>query len=226
MFALPLISDVSLQQINCCYVQSHVYSDADSPFEPPKRLVFGWRRNPTSASWREAELGRNLHHDFRLAISDRDVRRLDWIASRRFDHGAVFLDRLGCLRPKGVSPAIGRKRCNIRQLFRGAEVRSRDDVIAELQTLGGNQRIDGQIREEIDNGIRTAVRRDILESRGDRPALSTRGIADYQRDFLKDQFVAAMQGHAWAEREDSIRRFSRWLGFRRTGPTLRIPLDR
>src|SRR5260221_9331404 len=37
---------------------------------------------------------------------------------------------------------------------------------------------------------------------------------------LKDQFVAAMQGHAWAERNDSIRRFSRWLGFRRTGPSI------
>lgn len=65
-------------------------------------FVRRWRRNPTSACWCEAEFGSNRHHDFRLAISDRDVRRLDWIASRRFDHGAVFLDCLGRLRPKTV----------------------------------------------------------------------------------------------------------------------------
>jgi len=37
--------------------------------------------------------------------------------------------------------------------------------------------------------------------------------------------MAAMQGHAWAERNDSIRKFSRWLGFRRTGRPLMMPLD-
>jgi hypothetical protein len=110
--------------------------------------------------------------------------------------------------------------CNIRQMFRGAEVRSRDDVIAELQTLAGSQSLDAQVREELDNGIRTAVRRGILENRGDGLALFTRNIADYERGFLKDQFVAAMQGHAWAERNDNIRRFARWLGFRRTGPSI------
>jgi hypothetical protein len=83
--------------------------------------------------------------------------------------------------------------CNIRQMFRGAEVRSRDDVIAELQALAGGQRLDAQVREELDNGIRTAVRRGILENRGDGLALFTRNIADYERGFLKDQFVAAMQ---------------------------------
>ena len=29
-----------------------------------------------------------------------------------------------------------------------------------------------------------------------------------------------MQGHAWAERDESIRRFARWLGFRHTGPSI------
>ena len=110
--------------------------------------------------------------------------------------------------------------CNIRQMFRGTEVRNRGDVIAELQTLVVDQHIDDQVREEFENGIRTAVRRGILESRENGLALAARNIADYQRDFLKDQFVAAMQGHAWAEREDSIRKFSRWLSFRRTGPSI------
>ncbi len=122
----------------------------------------------------------------------------------------------------GAESDVGREDlvCNIRQMFRGIEVRNREEVIAELQTLAGDQRIDDQVREELDNGIRTAVRRGILENRGGGLALATRNIADYQRNFLKDQFVAAMQGHAWANREDSIRKFSRWLGFRRTGPSI------
>src|SRR5262249_24891079 len=75
-------------------------------------------------------------------------------------------------------------------------------------------------QEEIDSAIRTAARRSILENRGDKLALCTRSIADYKRDALKDQFLASMQGHARAERDESIRRFARWLGFRRTGPSI------
>ena len=134
----------------------------------------------------------------------------------------------GCDRAgKPITEQRRRDRCgpgrfifNIRQMFRGTEVRNRGDVIAELQTLVVDQHIDDQVREEFENGIRTAVRRGILESRENGLALAARNIADYQRDFLKDQFVAAMQGHAWAEREDSIRKFSRWLSFRRTGPSI------
>lgn len=110
--------------------------------------------------------------------------------------------------------------CNIRQMFSGAEVRSRDDVIARLQASTDNERLDDQIREELNNAIRTAVRRGILEHRGDGLALSARNITDYQREFLKDQYLASMQARGWVDREESIRRFARWLGFRRTGPTI------
>jgi AIPR protein len=108
--------------------------------------------------------------------------------------------------------------CNIRQMFRGAEVRTREYVIGELEAQIGDQSRGNQIQEELDNAIRTAVRRGILENKHDGLVLFTRSIADYNRDFLKDQFAASMQGHAWTEREYSIRRFARWLGFRRTGP--------
>jgi hypothetical protein len=107
--------------------------------------------------------------------------------------------------------------CNIRQLFRGFEVRKREDVI---DALAGDRPHDDSLREEFDNGIRTAVRRGILERKGDHLSLSTRSIADFEREDLKEQFLAAMQGHTWTEREDSIRRFARWLGFRRTGPSI------
>jgi hypothetical protein len=68
------------------------------------------------------------------------------------------------------------------------------------------------------NVIRTAVRRGILESSGEEVAIATRNISDYERDFLKGQFLASMQGRGWTDRSESIRTFARWLGFRRTGP--------
>ena len=110
--------------------------------------------------------------------------------------------------------------CNIRQLFRSSEVKTREEVISALQTSTGEQHFDDLMREELDNIIRTAVRRGILEHRGDGLTIATRSIADYERTFLKDQFVASMQGRGWMERNESIRAFARWLGFRRTGPAI------
>jgi hypothetical protein len=46
------------------------------------------------------------------------------------------------------------------------------------------------------------------------------GIEDYERAFLKDQFLASMHGLGWNDRDASIRRFARWLGFRRAGPAI------
>src|SRR5262249_35159789 len=110
--------------------------------------------------------------------------------------------------------------CSIRQLFRGTDVRSREEIVAELNSVAMELGNTEQVQEEIDGAIRTAARRNILESRGDKLTLCTRSITDYRRDALKDQFLASMQGHAWAERDESIRRFARWLGFRRTGPSI------
>jgi len=105
----------------------------------------------------------------------------------------------------------------IRHLFNGGGVRSRDEAIAELAKQSGSDISDSKIKEELDNVLRTAVRRGILAHKGTGLAVSGRNIADYDRDFLKDQFLASMQGRSWTEREDSIRMFARWLGFGRTG---------
>lgn len=41
-------------------------------------------------------------------------------------------------------------------------------------------------------------------------------------DFLKSQFLAAISEHGrvWTAREDAIRAFARWLGFRRSGSVI------
>ena len=109
--------------------------------------------------------------------------------------------------------------CNVRQIFRGYEARSREDAIAALQAFLVNPLpANYPVREELDSIIRTAVRRNILESRGDGLALATRSIVDYRRDFLSDQLVASMPGRSWIERDESVRRFAIWLGFRRASP--------
>jgi hypothetical protein len=72
----------------------------------------------------------------------------------------------------------------------------------------------------LDDTIRTAVRRGILDNTGGNLKIGAKSIEQYEREFLKDQFLASLGGSAWTEREDAIRAFARWLGFRRTGPAI------
>lgn len=107
---------------------------------------------------------------------------------------------------------------SIRQLFNGSGVRSRDDIITELARLSGYSRTSARIREDMENTIRTAVRRGILVSNEDGLAIQAHTITEFDKEFLKEQFLASMRGRGWTERDDSIRMFARWLGYRRTGP--------
>ncbi|KZD25691.1 AIPR family protein [Tardiphaga robiniae] len=105
----------------------------------------------------------------------------------------------------------------LREVFSDGLVRDRDGAIVELARQFGFRRTGSKVREDIDKLIRTAVRRGILGSNGKGLSLAASKISDYERDFLKDQFVASMPSRAWIERTDSIRAFARWLGYRRTG---------
>ena len=108
----------------------------------------------------------------------------------------------------------------IRQVFGDGEPRDRERAVRELARELGYQRTGSRIGENLDNAIRTAVRRGILENQGSALSLYARSIESYERDFLKDQFVASLQGRVWKDRDDAIRGFARWLGFRRTGPQI------
>jgi hypothetical protein len=79
---------------------------------------------------------------------------------------------------------------------------------------------DPKARSDAENIIQAAVRRGILEDGGDEISLLARNIAGYPREMLKDQFLASLNGSNWTERSESISRFARWLGFRRTGPNI------
>jgi hypothetical protein len=110
--------------------------------------------------------------------------------------------------------------CAVRQLFSDGTVRDRDSAIGDLAGQVGLTRVGSRIRESLDNAIRTAVRRGILENNGNGLRIQARSLEDYDRAFLKEQFLASLQGKAWTERDDAVQGFARWMGFRRTGSTI------
>ncbi len=107
--------------------------------------------------------------------------------------------------------------CRVRQLFGDGSPRDREQAIADLARGLGYEGVGSKVREIVDNSLRTAVRRGVLASDGGGLTLDARRIEDYRRDFLKEQFLASLEGRAWKQRDDAIRDLARWLGFRRTG---------
>lgn len=109
---------------------------------------------------------------------------------------------------------------DIRQLFGRGGARGRDEAIVQLARRLGYRRTGPRIKEELGGALRVAVKRGILSTTEAGLALSTQNIADYKQEVLAEQFLASMPSRSWADREDSIRTFARWLGFRRTGPNI------
>lgn len=110
--------------------------------------------------------------------------------------------------------------CQIRRVFNDGGVRQREAAIAELARELGYQRTGSRIHAVLDDAIRTAVRRGILGNADGALRIGAKSIEQYEREFLKDQFLSSLDGVTWTEREQAIRAFARWLGFLRTGPTI------
>lgn len=110
--------------------------------------------------------------------------------------------------------------CLVRKIFNDGVARERDVAISSLARELGYQRTGSRIAEELDNVLITAVRRGILDNNGGTLKLLANSIEQYDRDFLKDQFLSSLGGRQWIERDDAIRGFARWLGFLRTGPII------
>jgi hypothetical protein len=105
----------------------------------------------------------------------------------------------------------------VRDAFDAGSPLARDEVIRNAARVLGFERAGSRIAEALDNAIATAVRRGFIENAGDALRLFCGGLADWYRDAAKEQFLAAI-GRGWIEREEAIKRFSRWLGYRRAGP--------
>lgn len=96
---------------------------------------------------------------------------------------------------------------------------ARGELIRDAAHALGVERAGKLIKEVLDGHLRAAVRRGIVANERGMIRLAGRTIEDFERDVLKDQFVAALaaEGHGWVGRTDAIRAFARWLGFTRTG---------
>jgi hypothetical protein len=111
--------------------------------------------------------------------------------------------------------------CRIRAVFLTGGARSREDSIRDLAESLAHKRLGSRIRRAADNALRTAARRGIIDNNHGELCASQGSINDYPRDFLKKQFLASLEGYDWQDREESIRRFGRWMGFRRTASSIR-----
>ncbi|MEO5716003.1 MAG: N-6 DNA methylase [Luteolibacter sp.] len=98
----------------------------------------------------------------------------------------------------------------------------RDAAIKHAATALGYQHVRGGLAEILSNAIRTAVKRQVIFNERGQFSTGWSSVTDYEKDFLKTQFLAAIseQGRVWTTREDAIRTFARWLGFRRTGSVI------
>jgi len=106
--------------------------------------------------------------------------------------------------------------CTIRQMFSEGLELTREEAFWKIAKELGYDRVGSKIEEILDSDIRTAVKRGILENDRGTLRIDCRTIEEFRRDFLKDQFMASI-GRVWVEREEAVRSFARFLGFRRAG---------
>jgi hypothetical protein len=108
----------------------------------------------------------------------------------------------------------------IRPLFARETTLRRDALATRLAELMGYVATDPKTQADTENVIQAAIKRGILLDEGDDISLLGRNISEYPREVLKEQFLASLNGSNWTERSESIPRFARWLGFKRTGPNI------
>jgi hypothetical protein len=99
----------------------------------------------------------------------------------------------------------------------------RETLIQHWAHALGYQRVGEIITETLTNAIRTAKRRGILQEKRGQLHIDRTPVDQWDRTFLKTQFLAVINqnGRIWLERDEAIRQFSRWLGFRRTGRVIK-----
>ncbi|GEM_PF-129720 len=107
--------------------------------------------------------------------------------------------------------------CSIRQLLGDGRSREPESPIRELARELGHERVEPGMREALERAVRAAARRGVIRRERDEVALLARAITDYEKAFLKEQFLVSLGGKAWRTRDEAIRGFARWMGFRRTG---------
>ena len=79
---------------------------------------------------------------------------------------------------------------------------------AAIEALGrelGHQDSGSRIHKAVDNALQIAIERKILAVERGALRLSARNIEQYERNLLKEQFLASLSGGPWVERDEALR---------------------
>lgn len=123
------------------------------------------------------------------------------------------------LRPQEIE--VNDIMCAIRDLLASGPM-PRRELIRQIARTLGYQRAGKNIAKTVNAYVTTAARRGITRMQNGAVQLEARSIAEYDRNFLKTQFLAALsaQSAGFVQREDAIRGLARWMGYARTGAVI------
>jgi hypothetical protein len=113
--------------------------------------------------------------------------------------------------------------CQIRQVLGDGEERERGALVDALIQQLGHPKGRNRFREAIERALGVAIARGIIANESGALRLSARQIHQYERNLLKEQFLASLSGKPWIERDDAIRAFARWMGFAAPGELSKRP---
>ncbi len=110
--------------------------------------------------------------------------------------------------------------CALREVLRNSDSDlDRNSLIRATAHTLGYKRTGARLSGAIDDAVRRAVRRGIVQNKRGRFSLYLRTIAEFNRTFLRNQLLACL-GHGRTEHRKVATKFARWMGFARTGAVI------
>jgi hypothetical protein len=111
-----------------------------------------------------------------------------------------------------------------RKAARGRGWMEREELLREVLSQLGYQRLGSRQRHTLEGHLRAAIRRKIIEADGDHVRLLTTTMADYELDELRDTLRSVMRKGRDYDREDVIRAVAHHLGFTQLRAAVRNPI--
>jgi hypothetical protein len=108
-----------------------------------------------------------------------------------------------------------------RQAARGRGWLERNELLKEVSTVLGYQRLGPKIEEALRGHLRAAIRRKIIESEGELLRACTATMEEYELEELRGTLCSVMRAGSKHEREEVIRAVASYLGFARVTDTVR-----
>ena len=101
---------------------------------------------------------------------------------------------------------------------------TRQELLKEVSTLLGYQRLGSSVGKRLKGHLRTAIRRKIIRTNGKEVWLATPTMNDYDRTDLVGFLGSVMRWGKEYDREEVIRALANHLGFRRLTKRMQGPI--